>query len=445
MKDAVIIGGGISGLVTAYKLQEEGFNTLLLEKEDRLGGSLYTTFRDGFILEKGAQTVLSSEEFLNLCNELNIKPIFASNLVSNKRFIYKNKKLIELPTSLLSFISSDLFSLRGKIRLFLEPFIEPKDIKNETISEFVKRRLGKEFLDNVVEPFVCGVFAGDPDQLSANLAIRRVKSLEKDYKSIIRGAIKKKSLGPSGKITSFEKGFYTLIKALADKVNYSLENVALRISKKEDYYIIDAKSGKIEAKSVILAVPAFSASYLLKSLTWSMSSELDEIVYAPVVVINIALKNKKVPNGFGLLVPKTENKNILGVIFSSKIFPHFAPQGKELITVYVGGIRSKDLTELSIKEIEELAIKDLEEILGIKREDILFIESFKWKKAIPQYNINYEKHLDTLNEIEKLNEGVFILGNFREGISTSDTLKYTLKRLEDIKMFLRGVKNGTQV
>ncbi len=176
-----------------------------------------------------------------------------------------------------------------------------------------------------------------------------------------------------------------------------------------------------------------------------MSSELDEIVYAPVVVINIALKNKKVPNGFGLLVPKTENKNILGVIFSSKIFPHFAPQEKELITVYVGGIRSKDLTELSIKEIEELAIKDLEEILGIKREDILFIESFKWKKAIPQYNINYEKHLDTLNEIEKLNEGVFILGNFREGISTSDTLKYALKRLEDIKMFLRGVKNGTQV
>lgn len=442
MRDIVIIGAGVSGITAAYLLRKQGFEPLVIEKEPQIGGSTYTLRKDGRIIELGVQSVLGQEEFLTFAKELNLKPLHPQKEHANTRYIYLNGKLKKMPSTPKDFLLGDFFSLWGKIRLLREPFIPKKEDSKESVSDFVKRRLGKEFLDKIVEPFVCGIYAGDPDELSAKYAIRRVKALEDEYGSIIKGAIKKKSLGPQGEITSFEGGLLTFLEKMAQGIEISLENVALKITKKDDIYTIDTKNGKIQTKAVLLATPAYSSSYLLRNLTWSMSAELDNIEHAPVIVISAIVK-ESLPKGFGFLIPKSENTIMLGALFSSNLFS-VCKDDENMITIYVGGRRRKDVVDWPEEKIISKVKEEIYKILGIR--DFMSYEFKKWKKAIPQYTIGYEKYLQTIKDIETMNPGVFIAGNFVEGNSFNDSLRYSMKRVEDAVKFLKqGVKYGTQV
>ncbi len=442
MRDVVIIGAGVSGLTVAYLLKKQGFDPLVIEKEPQIGGSTYTLRKNSYIMELGVQSVLGQEEFMNFTKELNLKPIHPPKEHANTRYVYINGKLKKMPSTPIEFLASDFFSLWGKFRLLREPFIPPKDDARESISDFVKRRLGKEFLDKIVEPFVCGIYAGDPDELSAKYAIRRVKALEDEYGSIIKGAMKKKSLGPQGEITSFEGGLLTFLEKMSQGIDITLESVALKITKKDDVYTIDAKNGKIQTKCVVLATPAYSASYLLRNLSWSMSQDLDDIQHAPVMVISAIVK-ESLPKGFGFLIPKAENTIMLGALFSSNLF-RVCPEGQNMITIYVGGQRRKDVADWPEEKIIQKVKEELNEILGIKA--FVSYEFKKWKKAIPQYTIGYEKYLQTLKDIENMNKGVFIAGNYVEGNSFNDSLRYAMKRTSDVLKFLKeGVIHGAQV
>jgi oxygen-dependent protoporphyrinogen oxidase len=332
------------------------------------------------------------------------------------RYIYKKGKLVPLPMSPLSFFTSPLLSFGAKLRVLKEPFI-PKSIKKEeSIAEFVKRRLGQEFLDYIVEPFVSGVYAGDVKELSVKYAVRRVYELEQRFGSLIKGAIKLKALGPGGRLISFEGGNHTLPSHLAKALDVDVENVVLKIRRKDEHFVIESRKGKFSARAVVISAPATSAGYLLRELSWSVAQEFDSIYYAPVVVVH-AYTRDSIPPGFGFLVPRKEGKRILGVLFSSNIF-----EGRKgnLLTIYLGGATDPQVVEEDDELISGTVEKELKEILGV---DVSILNITKWKKAIPQYNLGYGKFYELAETLEKEHPGLFLTGNYLRGVSVADCIR----------------------
>ncbi len=422
MIDVAVVGAGISGLSVAFHLQKAGLKVKVFEKEDIEGGNIRTLVKDSYVMELGPQTVLVDEGVENFFKEVQIKPQYASPS-SKYRYIYKRGRLIPLPLSPLEFLKSPLLSLTGKLKVLAEPFA-PKSVKTEeSIAEFVKRRLGQEFLDYIVAPFVSGVYAGDPKELSVKYAVRRVYELEQRFGSLIKGAIKLKALGPKGRLVSFEGGNHTLIKELSSKLDVSKEDVVLRIRRKDDRFILDAKEGKFEAKRVVISAPATSASYLLRELSWSVAQEFDNVYYAPVVVVHAKTKDS-VPEGFGFLVPRVEGRRMLGCLFSSKLFPNRSPKGEELLTVYLGGATDPEVIDYTDEAIASLVERELKEILKV---DAQVINITRWKKAIPQYTMGYGKYLELADTMERENPGLFLTGNYLYGVSVADCIRSSYK------------------
>ncbi|RLJ69943.1 protoporphyrinogen oxidase [Hydrogenivirga caldilitoris] len=434
MRDIVIIGSGISGLSTAFRLRKLGYDVVVYEKDEDIGGNIKTATQEGYTFELGPQTVLADEEVMAFFKEAGLEPLVASPSSKN-RYIYKGGKLVPLPMSPLLFLFSPLLSLTAKLRVLKEPWASGPVKNEESIADFVRRRLGQEFLDYIVAPFVSGVYAGDPERLSVKYATRRVYALEQEFGSLIRGALKKKALGPKGVLVSFEGGLYTLIRELARGVEVKRENVVLKIRKKEDRFILDTREGKVETKALVVSSPAYTASYLLKDLSWSASLEFDRIDYVPVVVVNVGVKSGNVPEGFGVLIPRREGKRILGAVFSSKLFPGRAPAGKDLLTVYLGGATDREIIELSNEAITEIVQKELREVLGINSID--FIHVRKWKRAIPQYTLGYGKYLNLAKEMEEIHRGLFLTGNYLSGVSVSDCIRFSEVTAKKVSEFLQ--------
>jgi len=418
MIDVAVVGAGISGLSVAFHLKKANLSVKVFEKEDIEGGNIRTLRKDGFILELGPQTILADESVESFLKDVGVSPEYASPS-AKYRYILKRGKLIPLPLSPVEFIKSPLFSFGGKLKVLLEPFV-PKSVKSEeSIAEFVKRRLGEEFLNYVVAPFVSGVYAGDPRELSVKYAVKRVYELEQKFGSLIKGAIKLKALGPKGKLISFPNGNHTLIERIAENLDISKQNVVLRIRKKEDHFVLDTKEGRYEAKKVVIAAPATSASYLLREISWSAAQEFDSIYYAPIVVVH-AVTSNSVPDGFGFLVPRVEGKRMLGCLFSSKLFKNRSPQGKELFTVYLGGATDPEIVEYSDDAIADLVEKEMRDILDVS---VDIINITRWKRAIPQYTIGYGRYLELVDLIEKENPGLFLTGNYLYGVSVADCIR----------------------
>ncbi len=432
MREVVVVGSGISGLSTAFRLKKLGYDVVVYEKDDEIGGNIKTLSENGYTFELGPQTVLADEEVLEFIREVGLRPITASPS-SKKRFIYRRGRLVPLPTSPVSFILSPLLSLGAKIRVLREPWAPKPPKDDESVADFVRRRLGQEFLDYVVAPFISGVYAGNPEELSVRYATPKVFELEREFGSLIRGAMKKRSLGPRGVLISFEGGLRRLIEKLSENLDVKRENVVLRIRRKDDRFVLDTREGKVETKALVVSSPAYTASYLLKDLSWSASLEFDKIDYAPVVVVNVGTRDS-VPEGFGVLVPRREGKRILGVVFASKIFKGKAPEGRELLTVYLGGATDREVMELSEEEIKEIVERELREILGVGSVEFMHVK--RWKRAIPQYTLGYGKYLDLAREMEEIHRGLFLTGNYLSGVSVADCIRFSKRVASKVEEFL---------
>jgi len=433
MIDVAVIGGGISGLSTAYRLKSEGINVKVFEREDKAGGSVKTLKLKGYICELGPQTVLADNEVTEFIKSTGIEPLFASE-ESKIRYIYKGGKLIPVPLNPLSFMTSPLLTLKGKLCVLAEPIARKSTKEEETVAEFVKRRFGEEFLENIVAPFLSGVYAGDPNRLSVKYAVRRIYELEKKFGSVIKGAIKLKALGPRGKLISFREGFYQFIEHISEDLDIETGKPVLNITKKDDKYIIVTPEEKYEARVVVLAVPSYSLAYILRSLYPSVAGEFDKIEYAPLVVINVGVEKGNIPPGFGFLIPRKEGKRILGVIFSSHLFPDRSPEGKELLTVYIGGATDPEAVDLEDDELMEITKRELKEILSLNNVDFFHIK--KWRKAIPQYNVGHGRYYELRDEIENNFKGIVITGNFLDGVSMADCIRNSKKTAEKVKALL---------
>jgi len=437
-KSVCIIGGGISGLCTAYRLKKQGVEVVLLEKNNSVGGNIQTELTDGFLIEYGPNSTLAAEHLFELAAELGLTSEIAyANSTAKKRYILKNNKLQALPMKIASLLGNQSFSARAKLRLLKEPFIKSKSTGDESISEFFARRLGSEIVDYAVDPFISGIFAGNPDELSLKSAFPKLFELEKNYGSLLKGAIfspkEKKSKLPKNvsRTVSFKNGMQTLTGKLFDNLGASvhLNTEAFEIKKSGNgKFNLRTGDEKINAKSfdaVVISTPSPVAARLLKSFDVELAERLSGIYHPPVAAVFTAFKKENIKfdlDGFGFLIPKVERRKILGSLWSSVIFPKRAPEDFHLLTTFIGGARNAELVETDENALIKIALEELNSILGLRGEPAL-ARVKKWEKAIPQYNIGYEKIIESIENFKLRNRGIFFCSNFYRGISVSDCIK----------------------
>ena len=455
-KSMIIIGGGIAGLTAAYRLKQVGVKVTLLEKNSRLGGAIYSEVENEYLMEKGPNTILETSPLVTkLVQDLGIEDekLYA-NESSKIRYIVRDKKPVPLPSSPLAFVTSPLFSILAKLRLIKEPFIDAWDNQyEESLSQFVIRRLGQEFLDYAINPFVAGVYAGDPDQLSVKHGFPKLYALEQKYGSLIKGQIKgakerKQSDEESkqnARMFSFLKGLKTLPEALGKELGSSIFKQArvLDITFSNGIWQVtyndsDNRQLTVSGNAVLYTGKVNE----LDTLTINNKPETDfglfkEIYYPPVSVLTLGFKKEDVDHpldGFGMLIPKVEGFQTLGTLFSSTLFPGRAPDGHVLLTIFIGGSRQPENGLKPESELVEMALADYRVLLGVKSTPS-FVHTTQWKEAIPQYEVGYGKYKDILDRMEEQHPGLFFAGNFRNGISVADTIVNSEEVTSRIKSF----------
>ncbi len=443
-KSVGIIGGGISGLVTAFLLQKKGFNVEVFDKKAAVGGNIQTRIIDGFLIEQGPNSLLKSPRLVELIKALNLEnEIIAANPTTKKRYILQTGKLRALPMSIAKIVFDGFFSWRTKLRWLKEPFIKSKSPPAESVAEFFERRLGREIVEKAADPFIAGIFAGNPENLSIKSSFPRLYELEKKYGSLLVGALLAKSEKADKNFPrsfSFKNGIQTLPNKLAEVLGETVKTnkEILKIEKSGRKFTVETDTGKKTFDALIVATPADSAAKLIKNLDEDLSELLKSIYYPPIIMVFFGIKKDKIKfnlDGFGFLIPGSENRKILGTLWNSAVFTNRAPVGFHLLTTFVGGARNAELFGLADAEIVQIVFEELGEILGL-REMPDFVHLKRWIKAIPQYNLGYDKVEEGLAAFSVQNRGMFFCSNFYKGISVGDCIKNAYQSAAEIEQFL---------
>jgi oxygen-dependent protoporphyrinogen oxidase len=445
----VIIGGGISGLSLAYFLTERdpSLDVLVFESEKKAGGKIWTDRAKGFLCEGGVNGFLDNRpRTLDLAAKLALTPV-RSNDNARKRYIYSEGKLHMLPESPASFFSSNLLSLYGRLRIVWEIAVPKGGGNDETLANFARRRLGREAFEKLIDPMASGIYAGDPEKMSLKSCFPRIFDLESNYGSLIRALMKLKrearktgkkvGPGPGGVLTSFYDGMEVFIRALKTFLGDRLktESRVISIDKKGDIYtVFFSDNSKIEAERVVLATPAHATAEIVKDFDKKLSTVTGDIPYPPVSVVCLGYMKSKIKqslDGFGFLVPKREDRSILGTLWDSSIFPNRAPEGHVLLRSMLGGARA---TALALQDNDRLAhtvMQELETIMHIKTQPD-FVKAYIHEKGIPQYISGHGKRLETIDTIVNGHTGFYITGNSYRGIGVNDCIENSYKLAERI-------------
>jgi oxygen-dependent protoporphyrinogen oxidase len=439
MPEVAIVGGGITGLTAGAVLKGRGIGVTLFDAQDRPGGVIRTTQRDGFLAEHGPNSILlTSPVIMDLVRELGLAGrVSAPGDVAKNRSIVRRGKPVRLPLSPGSFPTTPLFSVPAKLRLLREPFIgRARADAEESLGEFVRRRLGREFLDYAINPFVAGVYAGDPERLSVRHSFPKLHALEQKHGSLIRGQIfgaterrkrSEVSKNEAGMI-SFDGGLQVLIDALAARLGGIRSRTtvgALRRDARGAWEVLpDGGTAAGGFDAVLYAGTAYTLSRMPIDGGDAGLSGLAGIEYPPVTSLVLGFDRGRVGHpldGFGVLVPEVEPFAILGALFSSSLFPGRAPEGCVAITCFLGGTRRPETAAGETGEVVETAMRDLARLLDVRGEPE-FVHRSYYQRAIPQYNIGYGRHLDAMERAEREHPGLFIAGNFRDGISLGNSI-----------------------
>ena len=440
-RDIIIIGAGLTGLTLAYYLKKADKNVLIIEKENKTGGVIQTISENGFMYETGPSTgVIGTFEIAELFEDLQGKcEVEIAEKSAEKRFILKNGAWKTLPHSLISAIGTPLFTLKDKFRILGEPFRKRGTNPNESIAEMVKRRLGNSYLDYAVDPFISGVYAGNPEKLITRFALPKLYALEQNYGSFIKGAIKKakepKPLGTekvTRKVFSINGGLSKLTETLTKEIGN--ENILLKcnnaqVSNYKNLYSVEfvdsiGEKQQYQSSKIISTVGAYEIANLFPFLSSEKTLAIANTNYADVVQIAVGFDNwnHKPLEGFGGLIPSKEKRNMLGVLYPSAIFKNRTPKNGALMSVFVGGSKNLEMMNKTDIELKNIVIKELNSTFGkILSPDLIRI--FKHKNAIAQYDILSEKRLLEIDSIESEFKGLFLAGSIRDGIGMADRVK----------------------
>lgn len=438
--DVIIVGGGISGAAILHRLASRGIDVVLIEGRDNLGGVIRShRNRDGLLVETGANSTSITLELQTLIQELGLSDdLLTPPPSAGNRYIVRDDRLVAAPTSPRSFLRTHLFSRRAKLRILRERLVAPvsADIE-ESVAGFVERRLGREFLDYAIDPFVGGIFAGRPDRLSLRHAFPAMYRLEQDHRSLIRGAIRKgretrkarrRGVPPPPKgLISFTDGMGMLPGRIAERwwERIVAGRPVERIEKVGEGWGVDVGGRRYHSTTLVLATDALAAAMLLDAIDPGAAIALRSIEYPPVAIAVSQYERRSVEHpldGFGMLIPTVEGRNILGSLFSSSLFPHRAPDGTVLLTTFIGGARNPEQAGRPDNELEHLVHRDLQRLLGISARPIAF-DLHRWERAIPQYALGYGRILDTITAAETAHRGLHLIGNYRGGISVGDCVR----------------------
>jgi protoporphyrinogen/coproporphyrinogen III oxidase len=450
--DVIVVGEGITGLVIAYGLKKRGINTTVLAKEGEVGGSMKSVHEQGFLYETGANTALETTSlFKELTSDLKLGSEFIyANPEGKNRYILRNSILRSMPLGPGSFFFTRLFSPAAKFRVMKEPFIGRAE-KEESVSEFVERRLGREFLDYAIDPFVAGVFAGKAEHLSVRAAFPKLYALEEKYgglvKGMIKGAQERKQRAEKAKdraeTFSFISGMQTLPRAIGNSLGKAVLRNArvtgirtLTPVQHEPFdepgarhylveYLRNGKEEKIEANVVVFAIPAYDAAPIIKSLSVETAIVLSSLYYPPVISIFVGAKREDIGHkldGFGFLVPSKEKRKILGCLWTSCLFSNRAPAGMAALNAFVGGARQPELTGLNDEHIIQITLDELKSTMQFSGKPV-YLNITRWPKSIPQYELGHQQKMDALAQFEQSNQGILLAGNYRGGIAVGDCVK----------------------
>lgn len=454
--DVIIIGAGLTGLTAAWYLVKQGLVVVILEKENRAGGVIQTFREDGFIYEAGPNTgVLSHPEAAELFEDLTGRcRLEIANPDAKRRLIWKSGRWHALPGGLISAITTPLFTTGDKLRILGEPFRQKSDDPFETVAGLVKRRLGRSYLDYAVDPFISGIYAGDPNRLVTRYALPKLYALEQNYGSFIRGAVRKRfepgderMKKATREVFSAEGGLGSLTEGLAEAIGagrifLNSENVSVQVQK--DSFLVNSS---IDGNSCQMTAPyviSTADSALLPSLFPFLDSEdlsaITNLEYAGVTQVVMGFKDWKGAelNAFGGLVPSREKRKILGVLFTSSFLENRAPEGGALLSVFTGGYRHPELTELDDEQTRSLVYKEIQDMFGIKDPDPEIFRIFRYKRAIPQYTDTSKERLERIEGIEGRYRGLFLAGAIRDGIGMADRIRQAKTLAGDIVDNIRG-------
>jgi len=437
----IIIGSGLTGLSAAVSLKRRGIAVMVLESAARAGGAVETTHENGFLVEHGPNSMMAGEPEVSaffreagLDDEI-IQP------QAKKRFLVLGGEPVALPAGPAAAVTTPLFSLRGKLRVLAEPFVPRAGADEESLAGLVRRRLGEEVLSRAMEPFVAGIYAGDPEKLSAQHAFPKLWNLEREHGSFLRGAMRLRRTGPAPKMVSFRGGMGVLPARLATllgddfRCGARVESIARGNTGWSVAWSEQGRSKRADCAALVCAVPAFA----VPQLPWSEAVReglgfLERIGYPPVSVVALGFRREAVRHpldGFGMLVPAVEKRRILGTIFSSGLFPGRAPEGHVLLTTFVGGARQPSFAALAEDDLERLVCDELDALLGVRGEPV-FRRIVRWPRAIPQYNLGYGGILSALEKLEAAHPGLHFVGNYRGGIAAGQCIRNGLRLAEEI-------------
>ncbi|MFO7853057.1 MAG: protoporphyrinogen oxidase [Bacteroidota bacterium] len=441
-KDVIIVGAGLTGLALGVFLKEKGIAFRIVEKNDEAGGVIGTRESNGFVYETGPNTgVLSTPELVRLFDLLKDRcKLEKADRGASKRYIWKRGKWRAMPSGLFSSVGTPLFSFYDKLRILGEPFRKPGDNPYESVADLVRRRMGKSFLDYAVNPFISGVYAGDPEKLITKYALPKLYNLEQNYGSFLGGAIKKAREPKSElerratrEVFSALGGLKNLVDAMVEyigKENIEMGCTDTLISKKEvsGYECSYEKDGKIKALHGKYMVTTGGSENLDKLIPFVDTHDIDKIMeirHAKIALAAVGYKEWKgfKLDAFGGLVPSKEKRKVLGVLFPSAIFKGRAPHKGALLSVFMGGYRDPYIIEKTDTEIENIVLREVGEMMGTGDKMPDLIDIYRYERAIPQYELSSAERFDVIEKIQQEYPGLFLAGNIRDGIGMADRVK----------------------
>ena len=469
MKSVAVIGAGITGLTAAFYLKRQGVPVTIYEASGRVGGVIQSLRQNGWLAEFGPNTILeTSPKIAQLVRDAGLQPRrLDPDPKAEARYVVRYRRPIEMPGSPAGFFTTGLFTWKAKLAVLREPFVpRRRDGAEESIAEFVKRRLNQEFLDHAIDALVAGVYAGDPYKLSVQQAFPKLAQLEARYGSLIKGQIfGARERQRSGEVAkdrapkfSFDEGLQVLPDTLAAQLGdaVKLNMAASSLAQTTDGWRVSAAGIEQEFSAVIYCGTAYQLAELEIRRTGAtpVSSSakngdrrgagpaaISEIRYPPVASVVLGFRREDVTHpceGFGMLIPKIEGFKILGTIFSSSLFPNRAPAGHLTLTSYIGGERYPDLALLPPEELIGLTCADLRVLLGVKGRPV-FQHCVLYPRAIPQYNVGYGRYREWMNDLENRTPGLFLAGHYRDGVSLGDTIVSGVNAAERVAGFIAGL------
>ena len=463
MKQVAIIGGGIAGLATAYYLHERGRGAVgyaLIESAPRLGGKITSARENGFVVEGGPDSFLTTKPAaLDLCRALGLgDQLIGTNDAGRKVFVWSRGQLrampegvmLIIPTKLMPFITSPLISPLGKMRMGMDALIPPRrDDGDESLSHFVRRRLGAEALDKIAEPMIDGIYVADAENLSLQSTFPRFLDMEKKYGSLLRGVIAQKRAasgnGRNGNGNPATSTFMTLrggLQQLVDAIVARLDQDALvlnrsvvSVTRENDRYTLTLSDGsRLVADQVVFATPAYATADFVQRIDSALSSKLRSIRYVSTATVSLGFKRAELTHpldGFGFVVPRSEHRQIIACTWSSTKFNDRAPDGHALVRAFIGGAHAEHLVDQDDAALAAMAREELRAMMGITATPVL-TKVYRWQKANPQYEVGHQAHVAEIDQLTAQHAGLHLAGAAYHGVGIPDCIESGARVVEQI-------------